>query len=165
MIESALELSDYSIHPRLIEKILDLGKEILQHPIHLLDGVPEVLSDLNGKYKLIVATKGDLLEQEQKLHKSGLLQYFHHIEIMSEKRPQDYQKLIRHLDIRPEEFLMIGNSLKSDILPCLQIGAMAVHVPFHTTWIYEEISVHSDWSEKYRTINKLSEVRDLLNGH
>ncbi len=164
MIESALELSDYSIHPRLIEKILDLGKEILQHPIHLLDGVPEVLSELNSKYKLIVATKGDLLEQEQKLHKSGLLQYFHHIEIMSEKRPQDYQKLIRHLDIRPEEFLMIGNSLKSDILPCLQIGAMAVHVPFHTTWIYEEISVHSDWSEKYRTINKLSEVRDLLNG-
>ena len=138
MIECALKLSNYSISQHEIEKILTLGKEMLTKPIELLDGVEEVLGELHHKYKLIVATKGDLLDQERKLEKSGLLKYFHHIEVMSEKKEMDYKKLVKHLDINSNELLMIGNSLKSDVLPLLRIGASAIHIPFHITWSHEE---------------------------
>ena len=122
-----------------IDKILILGKEMLTKPIELLDGVEEVLENLQDRYKLIVATKGDLLDQERKLEKSGLLKYFHHIEVMSEKKEMDYKKLVKHLDINSNELLMIGNSLKSDVLPLLRIGASAIHIPFHITWSHEEV--------------------------
>lgn len=162
MVESALEISNYSLSPKLIGKILDFGKEMLDHPIHLLDGVHEVLNELKSKYRLVVATKGDLLEQENKLEKSGLLYHFHHIEIMSEKKEKDYKKLIRHLDIAPSEFLMIGNSLKSDILPCLGIGANAIHVPFHTTWVYEEVSLNSEQTKQFKSVKSLTEILTFL---
>jgi putative hydrolase of the HAD superfamily len=98
-----------------------------------------VLTDLQGKYRLVVATKGDLLDQERKLIKSGLLSFFHHTEIMSDKQPNDYAKLIRHLDILPDEFMMIGNSLKSDVIPVLELGGHAIHIPYHITWAHEAI--------------------------
>ncbi|MDI9858482.1 HAD family hydrolase [Flectobacillus roseus] len=139
MIEAALHISGKTISIEAIEKILDLGKEMLEKPIELLDGVEEVLQQLQGKYRLVVATKGDLLDQERKLKKSGLEKYFHHIEIMSDKQEADYQKLISHLDIAPEEFMMIGNSLKSDVLPVLKLGGIGVHVPYHTTWAHETV--------------------------
>ena len=120
MVECALELSNYKVDQKTIEKILNIGKEMLDKPIELLDGVEEVLQKLQGKYKLIVATKGDLLDQERKLEKSGILQYFHHTEVMSEKKKSDYQKLTKRLEINPSEFLMIGNSLKSDVLPLIE---------------------------------------------
>ena len=141
LIECALELSNYSISQHEIEKILILGKEMLTKPIELLDGVEEVLEKLHKKYKLIVATKGDLLDQERKLEKSGLLKYFHHIEVMSEKKEVDYRKLIKHLDINSNELLIVGNSLKSDVLPIIKIGASAIHIPFHITWSHEEVSL------------------------
>ena len=162
MVESALELSNNNLYPKMIENILNFGKEMLDHPIDLLDGVVEVLEELKSKYRLIVATKGDLLEQEKKLEKSGLLRYFHHIEIMSEKRPADYRKLIKHLDIAPSQFLMIGNSIKSDIIPCLDIGANAIHVPFHTTWIHEQADVNQDQSKLFVSVNKLSDILNYL---
>src|SRR4029079_15308749 len=110
----------------VIEKILQYGKALLDKPIELLDGVEDVLSTLKGHYRLVVATKGDLLDQERKLKRSGINHYFHHIEIMSDKKEKDYEKLIRHLDIKPAEFLMLGNSLKSDILPVLSLGGHAI---------------------------------------
>jgi putative hydrolase of the HAD superfamily len=134
MVEIALELSNYSLSNKTLEKILDIGKDMINKPVDLLDDVEEVLQKLSKKYKLIVATKGDLLDQERKLEKSGLLKYFHHIEVLSEKESTNYIKLLNHLDIKPLEFLMIGNSLKSDILPLIEIGAQAAHIPFHTTW-------------------------------
>jgi putative hydrolase of the HAD superfamily len=140
MIESALELSNHQISQKKIESILNIGKEMLEKPIELLDGIEDVLKKLQGNYKLIVATKGDLLDQERKLKKSGLLQYFHHVEVMSDKKPKDYTKLIKQLEIAPYELLMIGNSLKSDVLPLIEIGAKAIHVPFHTTWAHEEVT-------------------------
>ena len=158
MIECALKLSNYSISQHEIEKILTLGKEMLTKPIELLDGVEEVLGELHHKYKLIVATKGDLLDQERKLEKSGLLKYFHHIEVMSEKKEMDYKKLVKHLDINSNELLMIGNSLKSDILPLVKIGASAIHVPFHTTWAHEEVSDKEAENSDYKTVQKLSDV-------
>jgi putative hydrolase of the HAD superfamily len=162
MIESALELSNYQIDPEKMMQILAIGKEMLEKPIELLTGVEEVLKALHGKYKLIVATKGDLLDQERKLKKSGLLKYFHHIEVMSDKQVEDYASLVGHLDIQAPELLMIGNSLKSDILPLIQIGASAIHVPFHTTWAHEEVSEEEQSSTDYKTVNNLLEILTFL---
>ena len=104
MIEAALKVTDNNIPIEAIEKIIGYGKELLNEPIELLDDVEEVIKLLQGHYRIVVATKGDLLDQERKLKKSGLSHYFHHIEIMSEKKEEDYLKLIKHLDIQPEEF-------------------------------------------------------------
>jgi putative hydrolase of the HAD superfamily len=139
MIETALRISNQQLPPALIQEILRIGKEMLDRPVEIIDGVEHVLADLQGKYRLVVATKGDLLDQERKLIKSGLLSYFHHTEIMSDKQPDDYAKLIRHLDISPDEFMMIGNSLKSDVIPVLELGGFAIHIPYHITWVHEAI--------------------------
>ena len=162
MIECALEISNYKINPKTIESILNIGKEMLEKPIDLLENIEEVLQHLHGKYKLIVATKGDLIDQERKLEKSNLLKYFHHVEVMSDKKPADYQKLINHLDILPSELLMIGNSLKSDVLPLVEIGASAIHVPFHTTWVHEEVSNEVSSKSDYYTLINIKEVLSLL---
>jgi putative hydrolase of the HAD superfamily len=162
MIECALKLSNYQINQKTIEKILDIGKEMLEKPIELLDGVEEVLKNLQGKYKLIVATKGDLLDQERKLEKSNLLKYFHHIEVMSDKKEKDYQKLIKHLDINPSELLMIGNSLKSDVLPLIEIGASAIHIPFYTTWVHEEVAEEEAIKSEYKTLLNIKDVLTLF---
>ncbi|PKH51327.1 HAD family hydrolase [Tenacibaculum sp. Bg11-29] len=161
MVECALELSNYKINQKTINRILEIGKEMLEKPINLLDGVEEVLKKLQGNYKLIVATKGDLLDQERKLDKSGILKYFHHTEVMSDKKEGDYLKLIKHLDIDASELLMIGNSLKSDILPLVEIGASAIHVPFHTTWAHEEVS-EAQKTNTYSTVSNITEVLTFL---
>ncbi|WP_136467962.1 HAD family hydrolase [Flagellimonas onchidii] len=139
MIESALDLSNNKVSQQTISEILDLGKKMISHPVELLNGVEEVLENLKDKYRLIVLTKGDLLDQERKLEKSGISKYFHHVEVLSDKKEENYQNLLDHLEIKVEEFLMIGNSLKSDVLPILNIGANAIHIPFHTTWAHELI--------------------------
>ena len=161
MIECALDLSNYNVNQKTIEAILNIGKEMLDQPIELLDGV-EVLESLQGKYKLIVATKGDLLDQERKLEKSNLLKYFHHVEVMSDKKEKDYKRLLTHLDIDPSEFLMIGNSLKSDVLPLIALGASAIHVPFHTTWVHEEVSDEEKSETDYKTISKIKDIVTFL---
>jgi putative hydrolase of the HAD superfamily len=162
MIEAALEISNYQINQKVIEKIINIGKEMLEKPIELLTHIEDVLSSLQGSYKLIVATKGDLLDQERKLEKSGLLKYFHHIEVMSDKKVKDYTKLIQHLDIKPNELLMIGNSLKSDVLPLIEVGASAIHVPFHTTWTHEEVSQEERLKTDYKTVLNIKEVLALF---
>ena len=162
MIECALELSNFKINQKVIESILNIGKEMIEKPIELIDGVEEVLSSLQGQYRLIVATKGDLLDQERKLEKSGLLRYFHHIEVMSDKKEKDYQKLVNHLDIKSSELLMIGNSLKSDVLPLVRIGASAIHIPFHTTWVHEKVSKEEQSETDYKTMVNLNEVLTLF---
>ena len=162
MVECALELSNYNVNQKTIAAILDIGKDMLDKPIELLDGVEEVLQSLQGKYKLIVATKGDLLDQERKLEKSNLLKHFHHIEVMSDKKAKDYKKLIKRLDIKPSEFLMIGNSLKSDVLPLVALGASAIHVPFHTTWVHEEVSDQEKSDSDYTTVANIKDIVPFL---
>jgi len=159
MIESALKLSNYKLNPIIIQEILAIGKEMLEKPIELLDGVEHTLKALKPNYKLILATKGDLLDQERKLEKSALIKYFHHIEVLSDKKPDNYLKLVSHLDIEPRELLMIGNSLKSDILPLIEIGSSAVHVPFHTTWAHEVVEHNGDG---YKTLSTLTDVLKFL---
>ena len=162
MIETSLKITNGNVSSEKISAILELGKEQINKPIELLDGVVEVLKNLQGKYRLIVATKGDLLDQERKLQKSGLLKYFHHIEVMSDKKDADYEKLIKHLDIKPAEFLMVGNSLKSDILPVLNIGGNAVHVPFHTTWEHELVSEKEIENANFHEIENIRELLNLI---
>ncbi len=157
MVESALELSNNTVSQATITELLNLGKKMISHPVELLEGVKEVLDGLGDKYRLIVLTKGDLLDQERKIERSGLSKYFHHIEVLSDKKEENYLNLLSHLEINVKEFLMIGNSLKSDVLPLLNIGAQAVHVPFHTTWKHEEVTVE-DNDFKYLKINKLSDI-------
>lgn len=161
MVETAVRITGDRLNQTMVNRILDYGKELLDKPIELLDGVEEVLRQLQGRYRLVVATKGDLLDQERKLRKSALESYFHHIEIMSDKKEKDYEKLIRHLDIRPDQFLMIGNSLKSDILPVLALGGHAIHIPYHTTWVHETVEepvVH----ERFRQLEQIHDLLPLL---
>jgi putative hydrolase of the HAD superfamily len=161
MIEAAMKISNNTIPIEIIEKIIEYGKELLEKPIVLLDGVEETLKALHGNYKLVVATKGDLLDQRRKLHNSGLGHYFHHIEVMADKQEKDYSDLIHRLEVKPSEFFMIGNSLKSDVLPVLAIGGHAVHIPFHTTWAHERIDHTVEHDNFYSFVN-ISEVLSLL---
>jgi putative hydrolase of the HAD superfamily len=161
MIETALSVTDKTVSAAVIEKIIQLGKDMLNQPIELLDGIPQALEALKDKYRLVVATKGDLLDQERKLRKSGLSNYFHHIEVMSEKDEENYRKLIRHLDIDPDEFLMIGNSLKSDILPVLRIGGHGIHIPYHITWQHEVVE-HAIEHDNFRNVTHVSEALEHL---
>ena len=161
MIEAAMKISNNTISIEIIAKIIEHGKELLQKPIELLGGVEETLEALKGKYKLIVATKGDLKDQQSKLHRSGLGAYFHHIEVMADKQELNYQKLLKRLEIEPSEFFMIGNSLKSDVLPVLAIGGYAVHIPFHTTWAHEKID-HKVEHPNFRTLENISDVLPFL---
>lgn len=158
MIETGINISKGKIPDAVISKIIELGKELLNKPVILIDGIVDVLEKLHHKgYKLVVATKGDLLDQERKLEKSNLGKYFHHIEVMSDKKEANYEKLLAHLEIEPEDFLMIGNSLKSDILPVLNIGGSAVHIPFHTTWVHE----HAENDGKLKDFWELEKVSEL----
>jgi putative hydrolase of the HAD superfamily len=161
MIETAMRISDHKMPLRIIEKIITIGQEMLQKPVDLLPGVEEVLKSLNGDYRIVMATKGDLVDQERKLKISGLEKHFHHIEIMSEKRVSDYEKLIRHLDINPSEFLMLGNSLKSDILPVLELGGYGIHIPFHITWAHEMVE-HQVEHERFFKLEHIGEAAELI---
>ena len=162
MIETAQRISDNQVPQATIAKIIALGKDLLNRPVVLLNGVLEVLDALHNQGKtLIVATKGDLLDQERKLAKSNIAQYFHHIEIMSDKKESDYRKLLAHLDIQPEDFLMIGNSIKSDILPILNIGGSGIHIPYHTTWQHEQ-SEKIAVNNKFHEIDHISEILSIL---
>jgi putative hydrolase of the HAD superfamily len=161
MIEAAMQISNNTISIEVVAKIIEYGKELLQRPIELLNDVEETLDALKGKYKLVVATKGDLLDQRRKLHNSGLGHYFHHIEVMSDKQEQDYKDLVKRLDIESSELLMVGNSLKSDVLPVLGIGGHACHIPFHTTWAHERID-HKVVHPNFRELTKISEVLTLF---
>ena len=161
LVEAAISLSEGRVGNDTISKIIAIGKAMLNAPVVVLNGVEEVLGTLSQKhnYRLVVATKGDLLDQERKLEKSGLAKYFHHIEVMSDKQPVNYQKLVNHLDIKASEFLMIGNSVKSDVLPVLDIGGYAFHIPFHTTWEHEFVSepvIH----EKFKELTSITDILD-----
>jgi putative hydrolase of the HAD superfamily len=159
MVETVCQLAEQSAGLNLIQDTLRLGRQLLQKPVVLLDGVEDVLKILNGHYRLVLATKGDLLDQERKLKNSGLAHYFHHIEVMSDKGIADYRKLLGHLDCRPEHFLMVGNSVRSDILPVLALEANAINIPFHTTWAHE---CHQDSDIDGKSFLKLSAITELL---
>lgn len=161
LVECAIELTDGAVSSQTVGRIIGIGKSMLERPIELLEDVKYVLQRLSPNYRLIVATKGDLLDQERKMRKSSISEYFHHIEVMSDKKEQHYVQLLKRLDIAPEEFLMIGNSLKSDIIPPLDLGAWGIHVPFHTTWAHEEVDEEPD-SDRYFHVKHLRDVLNII---
>ncbi len=148
MIETAIQLSSGAISGAEIQRIIDLGKEMLLHPIELLPFVYEAVDTLEDHFHIMVITKGDLFDQENKLARSGLADRFHGVEIVSEKNAATYRKVLAENGIDPESFLMIGNSLRSDILPITEIGARAIHLPYEYTWHHEavkEVSSQEGW--------------------
>jgi putative hydrolase of the HAD superfamily len=162
LIETAILVSGGKVTAGEISLILELGKAQISQRNPLLEGVPEVLETLSSRYRLIVATKGDLLDQERKLKNSGIGRFFHHIEIMSDKTEDHYRKLLNHLDIKPDQFMMVGNSLKSDILPVIGLGGYAIYIPFHVTWQHEEVLEHEMKDAHFITLNNLREILPLL---
>ncbi|WP_322551287.1 HAD family hydrolase [Flavobacterium psychraquaticum] len=161
MIETALKLTNHNISGKGIEQIMEIGTDLLQKPVELLPNVESVLAELKGNYKLIVATKGDLKDQHRKLHDSGIGAYFHHIEVLSDKTELDYEKMLGRLDIQAEEFLMIGNSLKSDVLPIINLDGYAIHIPYRTTWEYEKIDFEIE-HENFKSFDKIEEILTIL---
>jgi putative hydrolase of the HAD superfamily len=138
MIETVTRVTESRASMQLINSIIDMGHDILNRDVELLEGVKETLDRLQGKYKLVLATKGDLLDQERKIKKSGLQHLFHHIEIMSNKQVENYARLLKNIGCPAENFLMLGNSVKSDVLPVLELQAFAGHIPFIVTWLHEQ---------------------------
>jgi putative hydrolase of the HAD superfamily len=151
MIETAIDISDGRVTAREIQQILDAGKALLTRPIELLPGVRETLETLAGKYNLMLITKGDLFHQESRIAASGLGDLFSALEIVSEKDIPTYERVFRRYHLDPATFLMVGNSVRSDILPIVALGARAIHIPYEITWQHEVAdprnAAHDGWWE------------------
>lgn len=162
MIQTALELSDGRVSTRTLARILELGQDMLTHPLHVMDGVAEVLKTLKDR-RLFLITKGDLWDQERKLEASGLAGYFEAVEILSDKSPDAYSRVLARHDIEPEAFLMAGNSIKSDILPVLDLGANAAFIPHELTWAVE----HAEEPDhpRYHRLDRITELPGLIRTH
>ena len=151
MIETAIEVSEGRVTAREIQAILDGGKALLAHPVELLPGVRETLEELAGRYNLMLITKGDLFHQESRIAASGLGDLFSALEIVSEKDEPTYERVFRRYHLDPATFLMVGNSLRSDILPVVALGARAIYIPYEITWQHEvadpRAAAHDGWWE------------------
>jgi len=162
MIEAALELSQRQISGSEVQRVLDLAKQMLSTDVELIEGVAEVIAQLARTYPLMLITKGDLAHQEAKIEQSGLKPYFRSIEVITDKTPQSYAALLIRHHIEPERFLMIGNSLRSDVLPVLEIGGQAVHVPYAITWAHEHVDVPLDQQGRYHELEHLGQLPALV---
>lgn len=160
MLDTVSEICGRNTDDRLYFSIKKIIIELLHHEFHLIDGVVETLDALKGKYRLAVATKGDLSEQLYKYNESGLSGYFHHVEVMQNKDEENYAAMARKLDLKPSEILMVGNSIKSDIAPVIAVGGTAIHIPHTVTWAHEmmEMPVSDRIIEKKR----IKDILDLL---
>lgn len=163
MIETAIQLSNGAVKGHEIQQILDLGKDLLRFAIEPLPDVVAVLTELKRRgHRLILLTKGDLFDQESKIARSGLGDFFDHVEIVSEKDVPTYHRLFARLGATPENFVMIGNSLKSDILPVARLGFRAIHVPYHANWIHEHVPAELLAGVEFRAVERLREVLELM---
>jgi putative hydrolase of the HAD superfamily len=161
MIETAIQVTDGAISSLEIGRIIDIGREMVHAPLELLPDVNQVIPALSPHFRLMIITKGDLFDQESKIARSGLADYFRHIEVVSDKTPSAYERILRRYDISPREFVMIGNSLRSDIMPVVDIGGYAIHVPYHLTWQHEHVDVDSH-DQRWHTCANLAEVAQWL---
>jgi putative hydrolase of the HAD superfamily len=154
MVEAAVGISAGRVPGSLLVDLIQLGKSLLAEPVALLDGVVDVVAQLAGSYRLLLITKGDLLHQERKIHQSGLAGHFEELEIVSEKDPQTYRRILHEHNVDPAGFVMVGNSVKSDILPVIAIGGRAVHIPYQFLWEAEE-------AEHDGSVPELASISDL----
>jgi putative hydrolase of the HAD superfamily len=161
MIETAAEVSGGD-RSQALAGIVNFAKEMIQAEVQLLEGVQDIIVQLAADYSMMLITKGDLLDQERKLDGSGLLDYFRYVEIVSEKTPERYTALMARYSIAPERFLMVGNSLRSDVLPVIAAGGRAVYIPYHLTWAHElEVDSHLE-KESYWELEHISQLPELL---
>ncbi len=160
-IETAIELTRGALSAGEVREILALGREMLDHPVELLEGAEEALRTLAPAYRLLLVTKGDLRDQERKLAKSGIAGRFHGVDIVSEKNVPAYERILRRHGVEPADFLMVGNSIKSDILPVLALGGAAVHVPYRITWSHEEGAKPAAAAGKFFEAQSLLELPDI----
>ncbi|WP_029009159.1 HAD family hydrolase [Azospirillum halopraeferens] len=159
MIETAIDVTDGRVSGHDIATLVAFGKTMLAHPVELLDGVEAALDALAGRHRLLLITKGDLFDQESKVARSGLAERFAAVEIVSEKDAATYRRILDRHGVDPRRFLMVGNSVRSDVLPVLEAGGHAVHVPYHVTWAHEEAKPPADG---YRRIDTLRALPALL---
>ena len=162
MIETGIEISRGKMTATEIAQVIEMGKEMLEHPVELLPGVRETIEGLQGRYELMVITKGDLFDQESKLARSGIADLFQRIEVVSEKDEPTYQEVLQRNGGDMSTFLMVGNSLKSDILPICRLGGRAVHIPFHTTWQHEQLEQHRIDGHDYAELPDISLLPGFL---
>jgi putative hydrolase of the HAD superfamily len=156
MVEAAIAITREAVPPSVISSLVELGRSLLLEPVRLLDGVPEVLEEVGRSHRLLLITKGDLIHQTRKVTTSGIDHHFEHVEIVLEKDPGTYAKVLRELHIDPATFCMVGNSVKSDVLPVLAIGGSAVHVPYHLLWELEHVDHEHD-----HDVIELASLRDV----
>ena len=162
IIEASAKNSHKELKIESINQIIKLGKKMLNAPVDLIEDVEKVLSILSKKYKLILITKGDLLDQERKIKKSKLEKYFKHKKIVSEKNKQTYLNILDDLKIEPQKFLMVGNSFKSDVLPVLEIGGNGIHIPYKILWEHENINTNK-YSKRYIKLDKILNLTSVIN--
>ena len=161
MIETALDVTGDTASPAIVRQILDAGREMLEHPVEALPEAQETLAALAGTYKLVLITKGDLFDQERKLAASGLGDYFDAVEIVSDKTAATYERLFARHGDGPARAMMVGNSLKSDVLPALAAGSFGVHVPHELTWALEHAEQPKN-AARFRQVDRLGEVRTII---
>lgn len=161
MIETALEVTNGDLPGAHVQAILDLGKALLAHPVELLEGVREAIEALADR-RLVLVTKGDLFHQETKVAGSGLGERFERIEIVSEKDEPTYRRVVADLGIEPRQFLMVGNALRSDVVPVVAIGGRAVHVPYEVDWAHEVVHDDDLPAEGWWRVDSLAELPGLL---
>ncbi len=159
LVETAVEISDGQVSGAAIGRLLDLGKSMLGHPVDLLDGVATAVTRLGRGHRLVLITKGDLIHQEQKIARSGLVEHFERIEVVSEKDEATYAGVLARMDVTPERFCMVGNSVRSDVLPVLGLGGHAVQVPYDITWSHERVD-HAD--ADFPILDSLDQFADWL---
>lgn len=164
MVETAIDLTGGAISGREVDAILDMGREMLSAPVELLEGVAEVIPALAERYRLMLITKGDLLDQETKLARSGLGDHFGYVEVVSRKDRDSYERVLDTHGARPREFVMVGNSLRSDVIPVAEMGGVAVHIPYHTTWAHEEARTDAFEHLAYTRLERIAEVPAFLAG-
>ena len=162
MAETALEISDGRITGMEMAGVLDLGRQMLSRPVELFRHTEEVLVQLSKDWELMLLTKGDIFEQSKKIERSGISAYFRYIEITGEKTKASYQSLLERRRLDPRKFLMVGNSLKSDILPVIELGGQAVYVPYKNTWSHEQASLDLASKDGYYEIDHLGQLPDLV---
>ena len=163
MVEASVELTNGEIKGNEIQKIIDFGREMLANPIELLPHVQEVIEDLSRKYRLLLITKGDLFDQETKIARSGLAEYFTGVEIVSDKNTETYEKILSRHEIIASRFIMIGNSMRSDIVPIVQIGGQAVHIPYYSTWDHEQKHPYID-PKNFKQLKHIGLLPGLIEG-
>ncbi len=162
MIETAIELSEGRIGGAEIQHLIDLGKDMIRAPVEPLPHVRETLEQLRGRFQLMVITKGDLFDQESKVARSGLGDFFRHVEVVSEKNAAVYGAVFERLGLVPSQAVMVGNSLKSDILPVLEHGVTGVHIPYHTTWVHEQVDPSLVEGKRFHHLDHIGQLPNLL---